>query len=243
VGIIGWVDKQCETCGKDFRARPAAVRAGYGRYCSRTCASVARRTVAARSCEICGATFAPRPAHVAKGWGRFCSMKCQGLSRRRVHRKAGLRYRKEKAIGHPIAPKSGNLAVARRMLYDEIGPGPHPCHWCNKAVDWNPGKGVSDVTTLLVDHLDHDPTNDVIENLVPSCNHCNAHRRTPGKRVSPVIQPGELFVINSGNRARAVQRTCETCGGTFIARVAAVKVGQARFCSRSCARRAPRKRG
>jgi hypothetical protein len=131
------------------------------------------------------------------------------------------------------------------MLYDELGPGPHPCHWCGKAVDWNPGKGVSDVTTLLVDHLDHDPSNDVIENLVPSCNHCNAHRRAPGKRVSPVIQPGELFVTDrtTGLRRRAVERACEHCDSVFIAAVSEVKNGRGRFCSRSCARRAPRKRG
>lgn len=31
--------------------------------------------------------------------------------------------------GHPLANTHGAVFEHRKVLYDEIGPGPHPCHW------------------------------------------------------------------------------------------------------------------
>lgn len=75
--------------------------------------------------------------------------------------------------GHPLARAKGQVHAHRVVLYDLIGPGPHPCHWCGKSVDWAFG-----VTTdaLVVDHLDDDRANNDPANLVPSCNSCNTSR-------------------------------------------------------------------
>lgn len=102
------------------------------------------------------------------------------------------RYRMVKAPGHPMASKTGLTLLHRKVLFDKIGPERHPCHWCGEWVEWIAGrlrKGA-----LVVDHLDHDKDNNSPENLVPSCNACNAHRLrgeawdawTPG---SPVGRP------------------------------------------------------
>jgi hypothetical protein len=77
------------------------------------------------------------------------------------------------AVGHPLARAKGAVKVHRKVLYDAIGPGPHPCHWCGKPVDWTYGV-TSDA--LVVDHLDDRRSNNDLDNLVPSCNTCNSSR-------------------------------------------------------------------
>jgi hypothetical protein len=138
---------------------------------------------------------------------------------------------------HPLAPPSGILAVARIVLYDKIGPAEHTCHWCRKPIRWENGRGPN---ALVVDHLDWNPTNDVPENLVPSCRVCNA-QRTREAGGSKLIQPGEPTVLRRGKPTRAIKLYCQTCGSDFLTAPAELNSGRGRFCSRSCARRAPRK--
>lgn len=231
------MERACETCGEPFTTHPTHVRAGNGRYCSQQCFGLSRRNQVERQCGTCGVTFMTKRAYVVKGRGKFCSMACSVAAR--GQRKDDIAHRMRRAPNHPIAPPSGIAAISRMALYDSIGPGPHPCHWCQIPVDWKLGAGVRDPLALLVDHLDHDPTNDDLSNLVPSCNPCNSHRRLSGK--SAIIQPGELTITRSDRKpVRAVERTCETCEMVFLAAASEVKKGKARFCSRSCARKAPR---
>jgi hypothetical protein len=76
---------------------------------------------------------------------------------------------------HPLSRGFGNgLFEHRKVLYDAIGPGPHPCHWCSVMVDWIVGKCVKG--SLVPDHLDGNRVNNALSNLVPSCNRCNASR-------------------------------------------------------------------
>lgn len=78
--------------------------------------------------------------------------------------------------GHPlVAGKSRpRVHMHRAVLYDAIGPGPHPCHWCGKSVTFRVRSGGPD--WLVVDHLDHDGLNNDRSNLVPSCTRCNTMR-------------------------------------------------------------------
>jgi hypothetical protein len=79
---------------------------------------------------------------------------------------------------HPLARSRGSVLEHRRVLYDDIGPGPHPCHWikiynCGKSeLQWT-----HDIWGICVDHLDRNRRNNVRENLVPSCHSCNSRRR------------------------------------------------------------------
>jgi hypothetical protein len=73
---------------------------------------------------------------------------------------------------HPVAFKTGMLYVHRRVLYDHLGPGFHPCHWCAKPLEWG---GVR-ADSLKVDHLDGDKQNNALGNLVPACQTCNGAR-------------------------------------------------------------------
>jgi len=77
---------------------------------------------------------------------------------------------------HPLANRrTGHVKQARKVLYDAIGPGPHPCHWgCGRVLDWGGSDGI------CADHLNGDTSNDEPENLVPSCNPCNGRRAMLG---------------------------------------------------------------
>jgi len=80
------------------------------------------------------------------------------------------RYQAVDAPSHPLAPPCGKVYVHRLVLWDKLGRGPHPCHWCGKQVEW-----LGD-PPLQVDHLDGDKANNRPANLVASCAQCNAGR-------------------------------------------------------------------
>jgi hypothetical protein len=65
------------------------------------------------------------------------------------------------------------------VLYDTIGPGEHPCHWCGRIVSWDHKENAGE-STLITDHLDENTLNNGPDNLVPSCWKCNVNRnQTP----------------------------------------------------------------
>ena len=90
----------------------------------------------------------------------------------------GRRYRTKYEPHHPLASKHGIVYVHRKVLYDEIGPGPHACHWCGAEIDWKP-KGTPG--ELQPDHLNNDGADNRPENLVPSCRRCNTTRGSQRK--------------------------------------------------------------
>lgn len=88
--------------------------------------------------------------------------------------------------GHALAttgPRGGQVLEHRKALYDEIGPGPHECHWngvsgCGKiSLEWGGRSGIQ------ADHLNGDKLNNDPENLVPSCIGCNIRRHQAGNPV------------------------------------------------------------
>ena len=74
---------------------------------------------------------------------------------------------------HPLSNAQGKLLGHRAVLFDAIGAGVHPCHWCEKPLTW---RGAADAR-INGDHLDHNKLNNDISNLVVSCLDCNTKRR------------------------------------------------------------------
>lgn len=73
---------------------------------------------------------------------------------------------------HPLAGPSGVLYKHRVVLHDHIGGGVHQCNWCCEEVEW----GAKGKRKLVADHLDNNKENNTTDNLVASCNTCNATR-------------------------------------------------------------------
>jgi len=186
------------------------------------------------TCEHCGIHFEPK----WPGAGRFCSRACYNAAGRGPTKSVTKDQRKRTARGHPLAPPSGIVAVSRLVLYDKIGPGAHSCHWCGQSVSWQVGGGAATAGNLLADHLNWDRQDNSPENLVPSCNPCNAHRTRNGDRRR--LGDDELTVVWSGRRTRAIERVCERCGEPFLIPPSAAKDGNGRFCSRACLWARPR---
>lgn len=191
-----------------------------------------------RPCKQCGVKFTP-----SQNGRPYCSRPCYWESKRGKTRKGGVNYRMTTKPGHPLAPPSGVLPVARIVLYEKLGPGKHPCHWewCgHRILKWKPKSSRYAPDALYVDHLNHDTADDSPDNLVPSCNACNGHRRKNGG--SPPIREGELSIMWGNARTRAVKLYCNQCGAEFLTIPAELKRrgNRGRYCSGSCARSALR---
>ena len=86
-------------------------------------------------------------------------------------------------LGHPLANSRGEVYEHRLVLFESIGPGQHPCHWCSVLVSWDLTYPAS-IDALVVDHLDDDKLNNDPTNLAPSCNPCNGGRAATARHAA-----------------------------------------------------------
>jgi endogenous inhibitor of DNA gyrase (YacG/DUF329 family) len=223
------VTKRCDQCGELVSREPSRMKSR-AVFCSRTCRDAWMRRSRTLPCEQCGAEVT-RARSLFKG-RVFCGKECKnaGLTKASPTARRNL-YRPD----HPLAGERGYIAEHRAVLYEKIGSGEHPCHWCGKNVRWTRRlKGTGHAGMLVADHVNSDEHDNRPENLVPACQGCNGTRWHR-------IEEGEPFVVRrNGKRLRAVVRSCEQCGGEFLAAAYEVRNGKGRFCSMSCARKQPR---
>ncbi len=95
---------------------------------------------------------------------------------------AGRRYRYVCRPQHPLADKVGRVYEHRAVLFDAIGPGNHPCHWCGRELSWSATRGDSDC--LMTDHVNGIGDDNRAENLVPACVGCNNTRGAQARGVA-----------------------------------------------------------
>lgn len=97
-----------------------------------------------------------------------------GMTANGVSHRAPRRYRSRYLPNHPLAMANGKVYAHRLALYERIGPGAHPCHWCQTLVEWTATKG--NPRMLVVDHLNGATDDNDPDNLVASCHGCNSAR-------------------------------------------------------------------
>lgn len=128
-----------------------------------------------RICEVCQDPFLVATALLRRlNRGRFCSVECANIGQRQDD--VVSRYRYVTITDHPLSPPSGKIPAHRVILYEAIGAGSHPCHWCRTMLEWSNRRTAKGC--LIVDHIDGDGLNNELSNLVPSCHSCNLSRRT-----------------------------------------------------------------
>jgi len=75
----------CRHCGKEFYVLPGVLAAGKGKYCSKSCASIARYKDTPpelrdgrenKICEYCGKTFKVYKSNLERDKGKYCSRSC-----------------------------------------------------------------------------------------------------------------------------------------------------------------------
>ena len=174
------------------------------------------------NCEQCG-TPVTRPQSQMKS-RVFCSKACAYAGLKKANPTA---RRNLYLPDHPLAGTKGYVSEHRAVLFEKIGPGEHPCHWCGTLVHWTVRlKGTGHKGMLVADHVNTNELDNRPENLVPACQGCNITRRHH-------IKPDEIHIVrNDGQRRRAVTLTCEKCGGTYIREPRGNRPN--RFCSRAC---------
>lgn len=128
-------------------------------------------------------------------------------NRRALARVAERRTPLEELLVEGRAVKSARL---KERLYRE-GVKERRCELCGQGEEWR-GRRMS----LILDHVNGEPTDNRLENLRIVCPNCNATLDTHCGR----------------NAALLAERECARCGATFRA-----KYGRQRYCSRACGSR------
>lgn len=159
---------------------------------------------AGQACSVDGCAERPRrngmcPAHSEqfRTWGDPLTRTTKAPDYAGSTRKDG--YRMLTMHGHPLADRWGHVLEHRVVLYDKIGPGTHPCHWCERPVTWM----ARDAEQLDGDHLDFNPSNNSPGNLVPSCDPCNVRRNLDRRWAGPDWIPMACTGCGHAWRSRA----------------------------------------
>lgn len=129
--------------------------------------------------------------------------------------------------GHPLTAGKGRMvSVHKLVLWNKIGPGEHPCHYCSTPVSWDAPRYSPE--RLETEHLDRDRFNNEPENLVPCCHRCNMQNRSMN------VTDDEPWRRHAGGwRIRGNPAVCRYCGKDYVAR----RDHQGLFCSRGCSNR------
>lgn len=180
-----------------------------------------QRMVYELTCKWCGNAFAVKtPSEARKRM--FCGQECARHGNWKPSPRAPYRMTKLPE-GHPLTVGQGRtLGVHKLALWEKIGPGTHPCHYCAVPVTWRARESGA---RLTVEHLDRDRLNNNPANLVPCCYRCNNLNR------STIVSDDELFRVHaSGHRIRGNPAVCQHCGTDYVAR----RDHKGWFCSRKC---------
>ena len=168
--------RECPECGRRFSYE---ISQGTDRkYCMASCREVAHKSLAKVRIASLPQCSAPECENKATRTGAgLCETHYYRLRRTGTLEKKPPKYRYQ-PVGrygyitlylpkHPLCNGRGNVDEHRKILYDNLGPGPHECYWRGITITW--GEAVAD-------HLNEQKADNRKENLVLTCNECNRSR-------------------------------------------------------------------
>lgn len=173
---VGVKTKTCQECGQSFEH---PIGRGTDRnLCSDFCRT-SRRHAKSKTKPLCVVEGCRQPRAYGSGICNacYCRLRRTGTLEKRVwkYRSLGTNgYIRVFDKDHPLASSDGYVLEHRKVLYDTIGVGPHPCYWCKKSFGWE--KNSNNFNVIVPDHLNGDKTDNALVNLVPSCQRCNIKR-------------------------------------------------------------------
>lgn len=142
---------KCGVCLKDFYVKPSQLRYGWGKFCSTTCRSKSQFKGEFVNCHTCKKRIYRSPKMItrSKSGKYFCSKSCQTLWRNSVY------------IGEKNVNWVNGVSAYRNIL---VRNGKQPvCVLCKN----------TDERVLNAHHIDHQRSNNNIENLVWLCLNCH----------------------------------------------------------------------
>lgn len=141
----------CKTCSADFYVKPAHVRLGYGKYCSRACHHDGMRRRIPVVCATCGRTVSRTECARKRSKSKryFCNKSCQTKWRNTVF--MGNRHKNW---------KGGQSSYRDVLKRSNI---PLVCSMCK----------LTDERVLAVHHVDCDRDNNHPDNLIWLCHNCH----------------------------------------------------------------------
>ncbi len=143
---------KCQTCSKEFYAKPSHIKLGYCKYCSRKCQAESQKTGKFVLCDTCGKEIW-RNQHdlkFSKSKKYFCNKSCQTFWRNKFY--SGFRHPNWKNGEHQEYRSFLIRSGVKRI-----------CLRCQN----------KDERILVVHHLDKDRANNKVSNLVWLCLNCH----------------------------------------------------------------------
>ncbi len=159
----------CKKCSKMFTAKQSHLKLGYGIYCSIQCKRNAQKNGYFVDCSICKEkVYKPKRIFLrSKSKKYFCSKTCQAIWRNKVF----------SGTNHPNW-KFGKYVYRTLLERNNV---PAICVLCK----------VTDKRVLAVHHIDHDHSNNKLENLTYLCHNCHHlvhhYNEGQGKFMVPMV--------------------------------------------------------
>ena len=143
----------CKICGKEFYVKPSHQKLGWGKYCSANCRSKSQFNGKNVNCEVCAKSIYRSLKSLSNSRSKsglfFCSKSCQTLWRNKIF--------KEENHGNWINGESAyrNILIRSGRVTK--------CLLC----------GYLDQRALSAHHIDHERTNNKVDNLTWLCLNCH----------------------------------------------------------------------
>lgn len=161
----------CNTCKKLFYARPAFLKMGWGKYCSKKCHYQGMQTRTLEKCFTCQKEILLTPTQIKRSKSKkyFCSKSCQTI------------WRNKYFSGNKHVLWKGGYSTYRRIMKKS-----HALAICSRCF-------MKDKRLLAVHHVDKNHSNNSLRNLAWLCHNC--HHLVHNDKVE-----GQKFLANMARK-------------------------------------------